>query len=452
MADTSDYRPELHFAPSSNWINDPNGMVFKDGTYHLFFQHNPASMVHGPMHWGHASSTDLVHWREQPIALYPTADGECFSGSGVAASEGHVADGLEDKVLLYFTAHKRRPDGSDDQVQHLALADASFTRFERHPDNPVLPNTMGYGAFRDPKVIWHAETHRWVMVVTHGQEIGFYTSEDGVRWVDASTFGTDQGYHSKGPWECPDLFPLTFRGDTLWVLVVGIGGGTERGGSATQYFVGTFDGVTFTNVYPAETVLWMDDGADFYATQSFSGPTDGRLALSWMSNWAYAQKTPNEGFRGAMTLARRVTLVEGRDGPVLAQDVPTAITAAFPKSTLAAGTNAVPGAVWHARLPIDLAPGTHRTIALFGETLPHFILRNDNGTLKLRQFRSETVANGGALAGFARDVEVPLHDTGPAVIELYVDHGMVELLTDQGRMSVSNLFFPADVAGPVTIG
>lgn len=452
MAKQTDYRPELHFAPANNWINDPNGLLYKDGVYHLFFQHNPATMVHGPMHWGHATSTDLAHWQELPIALYPSADGECFSGSAVASGDGQVAPGLEDKVLLYFTAHKRRADGSDDQVQHLALADAGLTRFERYPHNPILPNTLKHGAFRDPKVIWHAATRRWVMVITHGQEIGFYTSEDGVRWVGASTFGAEHGYHTQGPWECPDLFPLPYDGMTLWVLVVGIGGGTERGGSATQYFVGDFDGLTFTNRYPPEKVLWMDDGADFYATQTFSGPTDGRLALSWMSNWAYAQKTPNEGFRGAMTLTRRLALVEGRDGPVLAQHVLPSIAASFPVAALADGHNPAPGAVWHASLTLNLASGEQSTIALFGEPTPHFVLRNDQGTLKLRQFRSEAVGEGGTLAGFARDVEVPLHGSGATTIELYVDHGMVELLTDGGRVSVSNLFFPTDVTGGVTLG
>lgn len=451
MSDKTDYRPELHFRPEAAWINDPNGLIYRDGTYHLFFQRNPASMVHGPMHWGHATSIDLVHWHDQPIALYPTEAGECFSGSAVAAEEGKVAPGLEGKVLLYFTAHKKRADGSDDQVQHLALADSALTTFERYPGNPVLPNVLKHGAFRDPKVIWHAPTSRWVMVITHGQEIGVYVSEDAVRWREASAFGADAGYHSEGPWECPDLFPLPYKGETLWVLVVGIGNPTDRGGSATQYFVGDFDGETFTSRYPAETVLWMDDGADFYATQSFAGPTDGRLALSWMSNWAYAQKTPNVGFRGAMSLARTLTLAEGRDGPVLAQHVPSGIAGAFPELTIGAGTTATPGAVWRARLPVDLAPGQHLSIALFGEPTPHFVFRNDHGTLKLRQFRSEAVGTGGSLAGFARDLEVPLHGTGPTEVELYADHGMVELLTDAGRVSVSNLYFPADVTGGVTV-
>jgi fructan beta-fructosidase len=452
MPKKTDYRPELHFAPEGNWINDPNGLIYRDGTWHLFYQHNPAAMVHGPMHWGHATSADLVQWQHQPIALYPTLEGECFSGSAVAADDGKVAPGLEGKVLLYFTAHKKREDGSDDQVQHLALGDSGLTQFERYPGNPVLPNTLRHGAFRDPKVIWHAATKRWVMVITHGQEIGFYVSEDAVRWRQASTFGAESGYHSAGPWECPDLFPLPYGDKTLWVLVVGIGNPTDRGGSATQYFVGDFDGESFTSKYPAETVLWMDDGADFYATQSFSGPTDGRIALSWMSNWAYAQQTPNVGFRGAMTLARRLTLAEGRDGPVLAQQVPSEIAAAFGDVSLTAGTTTMPGAVWRTHLPVDLAQGQQKTITLFGEAAPHFVLRNDHGTLKLRQFRSESVGHGGTLAGFARDLEVPLHGKGPTVVELYVDHGMVELLTDSGRVSVTNLFFPADVTGPVIIG
>ena len=258
-------RPRYHFSPQAGWINDPNGAVRVDGLYHLFYQANPHGLVHGPMHWGHATSVDLANWTEQPIALYPEASGQCFSGSAVAAREGRVAPELaaDDAILLFYTAHRDGSPYVEDQA--IAIADRGMTSFRKFAGNPVLP-TPGPRDFRDPKVIWHAATQRWIMVVTHGQSIGIYSSSDALSWQAESEFG-------RRPWECPDLFPITVEGsgEQAWILVVGLGQGHISGGSGTQYFVGDFDGQVFRNRHSAETELFMDWGRDYYATQSFSG-------------------------------------------------------------------------------------------------------------------------------------------------------------------------------------
>ena len=256
---------------------------------------DPRAMVHGPMHWGHATSRDLAHWEEQPIALYPGSEGECFSGSAVSAAEGAVTPELGGRQLLFYTGHQRAPTGEDFQSQCLALADHDLTHFETYPGNPVIPNN-GLEAFRDPEVIWHAPSRRWIMVATHGQSIGFYSSTDAVAWRFESTFGKAEGRHSEGPWECPDLFPLQIEetDEEYWVLLVGIGSGGIAGGSATQYFVGQFDGTTFKNVNSPGVELWLDQGPDCYATKSWSGRS---LSPGDLVDEQLAKRRPNPNRR-----------------------------------------------------------------------------------------------------------------------------------------------------------
>lgn len=199
MSSPEPYRPALHFSPRAGWMNDPNGLIQIGGVWHLFYQHEPHSTVHGPMHWGHASSRDLTNWTEHPIALYPDALGTCFSGSAIETATG--------EIKLFYTAHRTLPDGSDFQVQCVVHTDRNLALFTPDQHNPVIDNP-GLAAFRDPKALWHEQSGRWIMVLTHGQSVGIYSSVDLANWRFESTFGEADGKHGKGPWECPDLLPL----------------------------------------------------------------------------------------------------------------------------------------------------------------------------------------------------------------------------------------------------
>lgn len=426
------YRPALHFSPRAGWINDPNGLIHVDGCWHLFYQHEPNQTVHGPMHWGHASSPDLTTWTEHPIALYPDRLGTCFSGSAIETASG--------ELKLFYTAHRKSPTGADLQTQCLVHADRALGRFDSDPGNPVVDNP-GLDAFRDPKVIWHAPTGRWIMLVTHGQSIGVRSSADLIHWHFESAFGEGEGRHSPGPWECPDLLALTGPdGTTRWVLVVGIGEGTDAGGSGTQYFIGDFDGHRFVNANSPPTVLWLDEGRDCYATQSFFGaPT--ATTISWASNWQYARQTPTHAFRGIMTLPRELSLAATRRGLRLRQLVPPAVAARFeliePNATPPSGT-------YRMTTTLHLDAGASCGIALFGETEPQFILqRSADRLVSVRSVR-------GALPGvpqFAHDFDVQLVAEEPLDVELYVDNGLVELSVGGGLMWMTNLFFPSIPAG-----
>ena len=285
---TEPSRPRLHATAPRGWLNDPNGLIHVDGVYHLFFQHQPDAIDWGPMHWGHAVSRDLISWDSRPIALAPDADGVVYSGSAVQLDDGTLA--------AIFTNVAQ--DGTQDQ--RLALSDDGES-WVRHPGNPVLVAPHGEHDFRDPKVLRH-EGH-WVMVLAAGQEVRFYSSPDLLAWTETGSFGREHGAHG-GVWETPDLLRFGDR----WVLTVSVWDGGPCGGSGTQYFVGSFDGGTFTCDDPPERTRWVDLGPDFYAPQSWSGLPDERvLWLAWMSNWAYAGQVPATTWRGVMTVAREVS-------------------------------------------------------------------------------------------------------------------------------------------------
>jgi len=339
------WRPQFHFTPASNWMNDPNGMVFYDGEYHLFFQHNPSGIQWGHMSWGHAVSEDLVHWQHLPIALYEENDVMIFSGSAVVDwrnTSGFGRQGKPPLVAIYTGHYTAKPL----QNQQLAFSNDRGRTWIRYEGNPVLD--IGEKDFRDPKVFWHEPTQRWVMAVswpTHRQ-IRFYASPDLKHWTHLSDFGPAGA--TRGIWECPDLFPVSIEGypaDRRWVLVVNVGSGAPAGGSGCQYFVGDFDGQRFTldPSYPvswpepgvggktladtsgpqhAEAALWADWGRDFYAAVSWNDvpARDGRrLWLGWMSNWEYANDVPTTPWRSAMSLPRELHLRRGINGLRLVQ-------------------------------------------------------------------------------------------------------------------------------------
>ena len=323
------HRPRFHFSPPSGWMNDPNGLVHYDGEWHLFYQYYPDDTVWGPMHWGHAVSRDLVRWEHLPIALSPDSLGYIFSGSAVVDWKNTSGFGREGTppLVAIFTYHDpiRGAAGADDhESQGIAYSTDRGRTWRKYAGNPVLPNPGGKKDFRDPNVFWHEPTARWVMVVSVTDHVELYASPDLRAWTYLSSFGADWGAHG-GTWECPDLFPIRVEGsgETKWVLLLNLNPGGPQGGSGTQYFVGDFDGSTFT-LDPAFAAtltdgpaVWLDWGRDDYAGVTWSDvpPEDGRrIFLGWMSNWDYAQVVPTSPWRSAMTLPRELRLVSLEEG------------------------------------------------------------------------------------------------------------------------------------------
>ncbi len=314
-------RPQFHFSPPSGWGNDPNGLVYHEGVYHLFYQYYPHATVWGPMHWGHAVSKDMVQWEHKPIALFPDHKGMIFSGSAVVDHQntsGFAKDGKTPLVAI-FTYHSMQGEKSgrtDFQTQGIAYSLDNGDTWTKYEGNPVLGND-GIRDLRDPKVFWHEETQSWIMVLVAGDHARLYRSKNLKDWDNISDFGEDQGAKG-GVWECPDLLPLTVEGtDTKkWILIISIGSGGPNGGSATQYFVGDFDGTTFTS--DQTQYKWLDWGTDNYAGVTYNNtPNAERIFIGWMSNWQYALKTPTHPWRSAMTLPRKLSLQKIDDAYVV---------------------------------------------------------------------------------------------------------------------------------------
>ncbi len=322
---TEQHRPQYHFTPPTAWMNDPNGMVYFDGEYHLFYQYYPYASVWGPMHWGHAVSKDLVHWEDLPIALYPDKHGLIFSGSAVIdwKNTSGFGNGQTPPMVAIFTYHNMKGERSkkeDFQTQGIAYSLDKGRSWSVYDKNPVIPNP-GIRDFRDPKVIWHEATQSWVMILAAKNRVQIYTSPDLKKWMFASEFGKDSA-PQLGVWECPDLFPMQVEGsdEEKWVMIVSHGGGGPNGGSCTRYFIGDFDGKTFSSDAPVEQVNWLDYGKDNYAGVTWSDipASDGRrLFIGWMSNWQYATKVPTTLWRSAMTIPRELKLQKKENGIAL---------------------------------------------------------------------------------------------------------------------------------------
>lgn len=315
------HRPQLHFSTVRNWINDPNGLVYFNGVFHLFFQHNPSDIVWGNIHWGHATSPDLVHWQEQQIALFPEPGGLGYVFSGCVVVDERNTSGLRSGDLSPLIALFTHSSASGGQAQSLAYSNDAGASWQMYEGNPVLPNP-GVKDFRDPKVFWHEPTECWVMVVAVGDRISIYTSGNLRHWTHRSDFGPGIGSRD-GVWECPDLIRMRIddTAEYRWVMIVSVGSGAINVGSGIQYFIGDFDGVTFRVPQDPDAqcgqVLWLDYGPDNYAGITWAGlpnSEDRHLLISWMSNWKYAAHLPTSTWRGAMTLPRQLRLTQTRDG------------------------------------------------------------------------------------------------------------------------------------------
>ncbi len=315
---TEPYRPQFHFSPEENWMNDPNGLVYNDGVYHLFYQYYPEDIVWGPMHWGHATSSDMIHWAHKPIALFPDEHGLIFSGSAVldeANTSGFGTEGNPPLVAI-FTYHLmegEKAGRTDFQTQGIAYSPDNGDTWTKYEGNPVIGND-GIKDFRDPKVFWNDKENVWTLLLVAGDHLQIWNSPDLKAWEKVSEFGKDQGAHG-GVWECPDLFKLKVEGseEEKWVLLISINPGAPNGGSGTQYFIGDFDGTTFTS--DQKDNRWIDWGTDNYAGVTYNNvPGGDRIFIGWMSNWTYARDTPTEKWRSATTLPRKLALqkINGR--------------------------------------------------------------------------------------------------------------------------------------------
>ncbi|WP_030606466.1 glycoside hydrolase family 32 protein [Streptomyces sclerotialus] len=318
------YRPQVHFSPARNWMNDPNGLLHHNGTYHLFFQYNPSGNTWGNMSWGHATSPDLVHWEERPVAIAHDDEEMVFSGSAVFDRDntsGLGTTAAPPLVAVYTSMVK----ATGRQRQSLAYSTDDGETWTRYAGNPVLD--IGSNDFRDPKVFWHAPTDRWVMAVAMAAEhrIRFYASPDLKTWTYLSDFGPSGA--TGGVWECPDLFELPVDGASgrrRWVLIVNLNPGGPAGGSAGQYFTGDFDGTTFT-ADPQDGPRWLDHGADAYAGVTYNDAPGGRRVLvAWMNNWLYGEKIPTDPWRSAMGFPRELGLRSAAGGGVALVQRPVA--------------------------------------------------------------------------------------------------------------------------------
>ncbi|HEY2348276.1 MAG TPA: glycoside hydrolase family 32 protein [Puia sp.] len=303
------YRPQLHFSPRTSWMNDPNGLVYFDKVYHLFYQYFPDSTVWGPMHWGHATSKDLLHWKQEAIALYPDSLGYIFSGSVVIDSTNSGGFGVKSKIpmVAVFTQHDPAGEKAGTnlfQNQSIAYSLDKGSHWQKYKGNPVL-KTPGLKDFRDPKVRWYVKGKKWIMVLAAGDRVMFYSSKNLKEWKKESDFGAGMGAHG-GVWECPDLIPFIVKGKKIWLLIVSINPGAPQGGSGTQYFTGDFDGHQF--ISNDTLTRWLDYGADDYAGVSFSNTGNEKIFIGWMSNWQYATKVPTGKWRSAMTIPRILDL------------------------------------------------------------------------------------------------------------------------------------------------
>jgi len=448
------FRLQFHFSPAKNWTNDPNGLVYYKGEYHLFYQYNPFGDTWGHMSWGHAVSADMVHWKHLPVALGEENGEMIFSGSAVV--DWHNSSGLcrnpepadTSCLIAIYTGN------SDHQSQSIAFSNDRGRTWTKYQGNPVID--LGLRDFRDPKVFWHEPDRRWVMAAALPNEhkVRFFGSADLKRWTALSDFGPAGA--TGGAWECPDLFPLRVEGGEMrWVLSVNINPGGIAGGSGNQYFVGRFDGSKFTNDNPASQTLWADYGKDFYASQSYSdipSPDGRRIWLGWFSNWLYAGKEPTSPWRCAQSIPRVLQLKKLRGGIRLVQQ-PVAELAQLRGEYLHAGATDVAEANRHLS---EFQSDTYEIDAEF-----------DSGTAGEVGFRLRTGSKEQTLAGcdlkraevfidrtksgtvnfsgnFAGRHSGPLDLPGHRIkLRIFVDRSSVELFANAGEIVISDRIFPS---------
>lgn len=420
------FRPEYHHTPEYGWMNDPNGMFYLDGEWHLYYQWGPYASMWNNLTWGHSVSRDLIHWEHRAEVLKPDALGAIFSGSCVVDFNNTAGFGEGAVIALYTSA-------AETQTQSLAYSIDGGNTFTKYEGNPIL--TADIADFRDPNMFWNEEIGKWNLILACGQEMRIYTSPNLVDWKEESRFGKSYGSHD-GVWECPDLFklPVEGTGEEKWVLFCNINPGGPSGGSATQYFIGTFDGYKFTvddvDRYLDGKALWQDYGKDHYASVSFSNAPDGRhTMIAWMSNWEYANNVPTMQFRSANTIARDPFLYEA-DGKVYLGSRPA-------KEYDNAG------------LDKTVKINGSCKVTLSNETGEAFTITYDQKSMTLSCDRSRS-----GLTDFSQHFNVP--SSAPLVRELtslriFTDKSSIEVFGNNGEVCLTSLVFPSSPLNTLTV-
>jgi len=419
------FRPLYHHTPRYGWMNDPNGMFYKDGEWHLCYQYNPYGSLWENMTWGHSVSKDLIHWDHLPNAIEPDAIGTIFSGSCVVDKNNTAGYGHNAIIAFYTSA-------AESQVQSMAYSTDGGRTFKKYEKNPII--TSDKPDFRDPHLFWHAETQKWIMLLAVGQEMQIYSSANLKDWSYESSFGKEYGCHD-GVWECPDMMRLPVRGtgQHKWMLICNINPGGPFGGSATQYFVGQFDGHKFTCESKPEETKWMDYGKDHYATVTFDNAPDQRhVAIVWMSNWQYANQVPTKQFRSANALPRDLDLfVDGTEtycGVTPSKEVNS--LRGKKQKKLSEACEVVVDLKGSMELTLQNTKGEQVVMTYNAQKQTFAMDRRQSGDVSFSEaFACETVA--------------PTHGNLKQ-LRIFIDRCSIEAFDAEGRMAMTNLVFPSE--------
>ena len=484
VADTFDitnreiFRPVYHHTPAYGWMNDANGLVFKDGEYHLYFQYNPYGSVWGNMHWGHSVSRDLVHWQHLPVAIERDTMGHIFSGSCVVDARNDAGTGTNN-IIAFYTSHRSTQPGHQRQVQCMAYSSDNGRTFTKYEGNPIITPFDGLENFRDPKVFWYAPQEKWVMIVSADKNMRFYESRNLKDWTYMSEWG--EGYGPQpNQFECPDFIQLPVDGDKQrmkWVMIVNINPGFVYGGSGTMYFVGDFDGSRFTCDTKPDCVKWLDWGKDHYATVCFSNTGDRTIAVPWMSNWQYANLTPSKGqYRSANALPRELNLYTAADGQLLLSAAPVKELSTLRGKEEKIGDfnlgekrvehvadngafelqfHMQPAAKGRTGVELSNAEGEKTVIYFDAENGRVVMDRAESGIVDfgkdIEPHQLETSSSRRACVDgllhfvndFAHATWAPVSDLAAAhEVRIFADRSSIELFVDGGRVAMTNLVFP----------
>ena len=414
------FRSIYHHTPVYGWMNDPNGMFYKDGVWHLYYQYNPYGSQWENMTWAHSTSTDLIHWKNHGEVIQPDALGTIFSGSSVVDKENTAGFGKDAVVAFYTSAGAA-------QTQSIAYSTDNGETFKKYVNNPIL--TSDVPDFRDPNVFWNEEVKQWNLILAAGQQMNIYSSKNLKDWKYESSFGEGYGNH-EGVWECPDLLKM---GDK-WVLICNINPGGPFGGSATQYFVGSFDGHKFTCESKPEVTKWMDYGKDHYATVSFSNAPDGRIVvLPWMSNWQYANQVPTQQFRSANGLPRDLGLYSYNGEDYVSVKPSPEVFAAFEKKPSGrlqpAAYIEVTNIKSNASIVLSNDKGERVTMVYDGKNSTFSMDRTESGVTDFHSdFKAKTVApTNGVIKS----------------MQIFIDRCSIEAFDTEGKVAMTNLVFPS---------
>ena len=433
MKNREQYRPAYHHTPAYGWMNDPNGMFYKDGVWNLYFQHNPYGSQWENMTWGHSTSTDLVHWKFQGDPVQPDALGTVFSGSAVVDKENTSGFGKGAVIALYTSA-------GESQTQSMVYSTDNGKSFTKYEGNPVI--TSNVPDFRDPHMFWNEDIKKWNMILAAGQHMEIYTSDNLKDWKLESSFGETYGNHG-GVWECPDLMKMKVRGTNKekWMLICNINPGGPFGGSATQYFIGDFDGHKFTCESKPEVTKWMDYGKDHYATVTFdNAPAGRRVAIAWMSNWQYANQVPTQQYRSGNSIPRDLGLFEYK-GETYCSVVPS------PEMTAARSKKAGKKLTESCEMVVNLKGNA--TITLSNDKGEKVVMNYD---AKAETFSMDRTKSGKVdfSKDFAAVTKAPTYGK-ISQLRIFIDKSSIEALDADGKMSMTNLVFPSKPYNKVTV-